>query len=273
MIPNNPQTNRKVYRLLLLTVLLISICVSGTGTVVQARRHKKEWVMSKKGRIYYYDENGKKLTNGPKRIGKKYYYFDEKGMQHVGWIKYKGHYYYYRIGAKKKGYRVCDKTVNGIKLNGKGWAVTNLEKARLLTEANKIVFSITNFKMSQKEKNKACFLYIRNNTDWRNLTSFRKDLENWDQHYAAYAIIKGYGDCYTGGCGFAYLAAAAGAKKVYAESSGGHGWAEIDGNYYDPNWSWAMKNVDDYFDVPESLSGKNGRPGWARNKSYIKRID
>ncbi len=273
MDTNGKSSGHAAIRLLMLTVLLAGIFALGANTTVQARKHKEEWVMSKKGRAYYYDSNGKKLSKGPKRIGKKYYYFDEDGMQHVGWIKYKGHYYYFRIGAQKKGYRICNKTINGIKLNAKGQAVSNLEKARLLTEANKIVFSITNFKMSQKEKNKACFLYIRNKTDWRNLTSFRSDLKNWDQHYAGYAIYKGYGDCYTGGCGFAYLAAAAGAKKVYAESSGGHGWATIDGRFYDPNWSWAMRNVDDYFAVPESQSGRGGRPSWAKNRSYVKRID
>lgn len=260
-------------RLLMFGMLLINLSLLSIGLSSQAANHKPGWVMDKNGRVYYYDEDGKKVTQQQKQIGNKYYYFDKKGRQHVGWMEYKGHYYYYNIAAKKKGYLICNKTINGIKLNAKGFAVNNKDKARLLARANKIVFSITNFKMSQKKKNKVCFLYIRNKTDWRNISGFRRNLKNWDQFYASYAIYKGYGDCYTGGCGFAYLATAAGAKKVYAVSSGGHGWAEINGRFYDPNWSWATKNVNKYFNVPKSLSGTGGRPSWAKNRAYVKRID
>ena len=261
----------KMFSLSMLVILYITLFVSCLSISANAAKPKDGWYMSKKGRAYYY-ENGKKVKGQQKQIGKKTYYFDKKGRQHVGWIEYKGHYYYYKIGAKKKGYLICNKTINGIKLNSKGWAVNNKEKARLLAQANKIVFSITNFKMSQNQKNKACFLYIRN-INWRNLTSFKSNLKNWDQYYASYAIFKGYGDCYTGGCGFAYLATAAGAKKVYAVSSGGHGWAEINGRYYDPNWSWISNSVDKCFNVPASLSGRGGRPSWSKHRSYVKRVD
>ncbi len=260
-------------KLLFAGLLFFSLFALNTGTTVQAATHKPGWHMNKKGQVYYYDENGKKVTKKQAQIGNKYYCFDKKGRQHVGWIQQNGHYYYYNIGAKKKGYLVCNKTINGIKLNSKGYAVTNTEKARLLTQANKIVFNITNFKMNQTQKNKACFMYIRDKMNWRNLSGFQKNNSHWDQYYATYALFKGYGDCYTGGCGFAYLATAAGAKKVYAVSSGGHGWAEINGKFYDPNWSKVTNSVKDYFAVPKSLSGRGGRPSWAKHRSYVKRID
>ena len=260
-------------RLFIFGIVFLIGCIFGNNMLTQAKKHKPGWYMSKKGRVYYYDENSKKVTKKNMQIGKKYYYFDEKGMQHVGWIKYKGHYYYYNIAPKKKGYRVCSKTINGIKLDSKGRAVNNKDKARILAEANKIVFDITSFKMSRKEKNMACFLYIRDKMVWRNLSGFKSNMEKWDQYYAYYAIIKGYGDCYSGGCGFAYLATAAGAKKVYAASSGGHGWAVIDGKYYDPNWSWICKSVDKCFAVPKSRSGSGGCPGWAKNGRYLRRVD
>ena len=267
---------KKSVRILMLAVVFISICFSGLAITSQAKSktHKPGWYMNKKGRVFYYDENGKMVKHKQRyKIGNKIYYFDRKGQQHVGWIKSRGHYYYYNIAPKKKGYMVTNKTINGIKIDAKGRAVTNISKAKLLAEANNIVFKITNFKMNQKKKNMACFMYIRDKTNWRNLTGFRSDLSDWDMYYASYAIYKGYGDCYTGGCGFAYLATAAGAKKVYAASSGGHGWAIIDGNFYDPNWSWAMRNVNDYFNVPAYLSGRGGRPDWARNGAYKKRVD
>ena len=239
----------------------------------KSKKVKKGWYMSKKGRVYYYDDKGKMVKSSIKKINNKYYFFDKKGKQHVGWIKAGKYYYYFNIAAKKKGYMIKNKTINGIKLDSKGRAVSNKDKARLLARAHSLAFSVTNFKMSQREKNKAVFLYIRNNTDWRNLTGFRSDLDDWAKYYAQYAIFKGYGDCYCGGCGFAYMATAVGAKKVYAVSSGGHGWAKIGDTYYDPNWSWAMKNVDDYFDCPESLSGHNGRPDWAGSGAYVTRVD
>lgn len=258
---------------LLLGIAFICIGVLGMEHYTCMAKHKQGWSMNKKGRVFYYDENGDKVTKSKIQIGEKFYCFDKDGMQHVGWVKYKNHYCYYNIGAKKKGYLVCNKKINGIKINSKGYAVDNKDKARLLTEANKIVFSITNFKMSKKERYKECFLYIRDKMNWRNLTGFKSNLDDWDQYYASYAIYKGYGDCYTGGCGFAYLATAAGAKKVYAVSSGGHGWAEIDGSFYDPNWSWVMKDVDKYYNVPRSLSGRGGRPSYASHRTYVKRVD
>ena len=258
-------------KMFVIGVLLAGICLLGCNNTVFAQ--KTGWSMNKKGRVFYYDEEGNKTTGNNVLIGEKYYCFDKKGRQRVGWVRYRGNYYYYNIAPKKKGYLVCKKTVNGIKINSKGIAVSNKDKARLLAAANEIVFSITNFKMNQAKKNKACFMYVRDKLDWRNLTGFRSDLKKWDQHYAGYGIYKGYGDCYTGGCEFAYLAAASGAKKVYAESSGGHGWAEINGRYFDPNCSWSFKNVGKYYNVPASLSGRGGRPSWASHKSYVKRVD
>ncbi|MBO4864652.1 MAG: hypothetical protein J5517_09805 [Eubacterium sp.] len=268
----------KMVRILMLAVVFISICFFGLGISAQAKSKDKTpkpgWYMNKKGRVFYYNDKGKMLKKKKEyKIGKKYYYFDKNGMQRVGWIKYKGYYHYYNIAPKSKGYMVTNKTINGIKIDKKGRAVTNKNKAKILAKANETAFYITNFKMSQNQKNKACFMYIRDKTNWRNLTSFRSDLSDWDQYYATYAIFRRYGDCYTGGCGFAYMAAAVGSKNVYAASSGGHGWAIIDGYFYDPNWSWAMNNVNDYFKVPASLSGHGGRPDWARNGAYKKRVD
>ncbi|MBQ8306804.1 MAG: hypothetical protein IJX90_11385 [Blautia sp.] len=264
---------KNLFRRILPVLAVLCLAVLGMCVTAQAKTYKNEWYMSKNGRAYYYDANGQMVKNKIKQIGTKCYYFDSKGMQHVGWIKSGGYYYYFNIGAKEKGYRRRNQTVNGIKLDVKGRAVTNKEKARLLAKANTIVFSVTNFNMTQTQKNKACFLYVRNKTRWRNIGSFRRSNKNWDQFYAAYLLDRGYGDCYVGGCGFAYLAVAAGAKKVNATSSGGHGWAEINGKFYDPNWSKVTGSVDKYFAVPASLSGRSGRPAWARNRAYVKRVD
>jgi hypothetical protein len=44
------------------------------------------------------------------------------------------------------------------------------------------------------------------------------------------------GNCCSYGAAFAYMAKAIGYEEVYVCNSGGHGWAEIDGKVYDPEW-------------------------------------
>ncbi len=265
-------TSKRIIRLFTLALLLLSFMII-PGPSAQAKKKYKGWVQKTNGRIYYYEASGRKARSKRKLLGRKLYYFDANGRQHVGWIKIKDHYCYYNLERGKNGFLVKNKTVNGIKIDGNGYAVDNLDKVRLLAEANRIAFNLTNFNMTLREKNKACFLYIKDNTNWRNLKGFRTENKDWDMFYAEYALFKNTGDCYSGGCAFAYMAAAVGNENVYAESSGGHGWCTINDRFYDPNWSWAQKNFDDYFDVPESLSGKSGRPSWAKHRLYKKRID
>ena len=83
---------------------------------------------------------------------------------------------------------------------------------------------------------------------------------------------KGHGNCYAYGAAFAFLANAAGYTDVYAIYSGGHGWAEIDGLIYDPEWS-KWHHVYNYFalsyDTPTDQGYKGaigaGKP-WMRVK-------
>ena len=70
---------------------------------------------------------------------------------------------------------------------------------------------------------------------------------------------------------FAYLANAVGMKKVYVICSGGHGWAEIGGKVYDPDWA-LVSSVDSYFAMSYDLSGVNGRPMYRGNRLYVKKI-
>lgn len=50
-------------------------------------------------------------------------------------------------------------------------------------------------------------------------------------------FVDGAGNCFSYGAAFAYMAKAIGYKNVYCCNSGGHGWAEVDGLVYDPEWS------------------------------------
>ncbi|MDY3917896.1 MAG: hypothetical protein SOZ59_02695 [Candidatus Limivivens sp.] len=53
--------------------------------------------------------------------------------------------------------------------------------------------------------------------------------------------------------------------------SGGHGWVEINGKVYDPDWALVSK-VDSYFGMSYDLSGVNGRPNYKANRYYTVKI-
>ena len=57
------------------------------------------------------------------------------------------------------------------------------------------------------------------------------------------------GDCYSYGAAFAFMAKAIGYTNVYACNSGGHGWAEVDGKVYDPEWSRHHSSPGSYYGV------------------------
>ncbi len=71
---------------------------------------KNKWIKTK-GKKYYVNKKGYRVTGMQKIKGKKYY-FNEKGAMQKGWVKYKGKKYYF----KSNGQMVCNKT---IKIKGK----------------------------------------------------------------------------------------------------------------------------------------------------------
>lgn len=263
---------KKNKKILILPVLFL-LCALWTVTfpVNAASKYKNKWVTASNGKVCYYNENGKKVT-GMQKIGKKYYYFDPTGAQKTGWLKVKDSYYFFQIDKKAKGYRVSSKTVNGIRLTSSGKAkLTGYSKRKLplLVKANQVMRSITTEKMTREQKLKKAFEYAKNNLRAQNRGGFQKN-GDWDMFYAEIAFKTGRADCYSYGAYFAYLANALGYKATVV-SSGGHGWAEIGGKVYDPNWAKFSK-VDSYFGMSYNLSGVGGRPRYKQNRAYVKTI-
>ncbi len=90
--------------------------------------------------------------------------------------------------------------------------------------------------MTMEEKLYASFHYLKDNY----LEGVRRDTytgPDWPVVYAKDLLIDGKGDCFSFGASFAYMAKAIGYEEVYACNSGGHGWTEIDGKLYDPEWA------------------------------------
>ena len=264
--------------LLLCMLFILSISAEAAPKSRQSQSPKQAkqvntWV-TKNGRHYYYNAQGKKSV-GMTKIGSRTYYFDSKGIERYGWKKIKNNYYYFRLSTATKGaYMLKSTTVNGIRLDSKGRAKksgSNARKLRLMVVANRTVEKITSPGMNKAQRLRACFNYVKKNYTyytWREFTY----KPNWEKDFAEDMFFRnGRGDCFSYAAAFAYLAGAVGMKNVYVISSGGHGWTEINGKVYDPDWA-LVSNVDSYFGMSYDLSGVNGRPNYKSNRAYAVKI-
>ena len=227
-----------------------------------------------KGRHYYYNARGKKVK-GKVKIGSRYYFFDKNGIQRYGWKKIKNNYYFFRISTGTTGaYMLTSTTINGIALDASGRASksgSNLRKLKLMTEANKIVEKISRPGMNKMQRLRASFDYVKKQYTYYCWREFR-NTQDWEKDFAEDMFFRGgRGDCVSYAAAFAYLANAVGMKKVYVICSGGHGWAEIGGKVYDPDWA-LVSSVDSYFAMSYDLSGVNGRPMYRGNRLYVKKV-
>lgn len=251
------------------TILLLSFSVSAASSAP-----KSSWY-SKNGRYYYYDKKGN-LSHGTKKIKGKYYYFNSKGRQRNGWIVSKGRYYFFKNEPGKNGYRLSSTTVNGIQLQANGIAVVtsqNKTKLDLLVKANSLAYQLAPLSVPKDQRLRACFDHIVYNIRYRNLPHKFRTSSDWPEYYADYALNRASGDCYCAGCGFAYLAVAVGCENVWAVSSGGHGWAEINGNAYDPNWARMTGNPNRYFCFRPGTPMTRNDPAYFRSGFYRVRLD
>ena len=102
--------------------------------------------------------------------------------------------------------------------------------------AQAVVARITNDHMTKEQKLRACFDYVKTYREcsprWPHYLGM-----DWPVIYANDMFVRGTGNCCSYAAAFAYMARAVGYKEVYCCNSGGHGWAEIDGLVYDPEWS------------------------------------
>ncbi len=268
-----------MFFLFLLLALTFS-CVTpigdaGEGTVQAASSTIKtvsggKW-KTKSKKVYYMNSKGKK-TKGLVEINGKNYYFDSKGVQRTGWQKIKGDYYYFKIATGKKGYMVKNKKVNSVKLKKNGKASTSgnaKTRLKVLVKANQVVEKATKPTMTKKEKLKATWDYILKKYRYSGSPTFKKG-SHWDQTYALDFFNKKHGNCYAFGAAFAYLGNACGYTNCYAISSGGHGWAEINGKVYDPTWAMQDKKHNYYGRSYDSKA--SGVPNYKKSRYYVKKI-
>ena len=233
---------------------------------------KKEGQWQKKNQKMYYVVSGKKQT-GLVKIKNKTYYFDKNGVQKTGWQKISGKYYFFKIANGKDGCMQKSQKINGISIKKNGTATItskNDYKIKALIMANQTVEKITKPTMTKEQKLKKCYDYCVNKIQYRGSPKFEKG-NQWDAKYVINTLNKGRANCYAYGATFAYMARAIGYTESYTISSGGHGWAEVNGKVYDVSWEKVDKKHS-YYGVSYSLSGKGGRPNYKKSRTYVKKV-
>ncbi len=208
---------------------------------------------------YYY--NGE-LADGKIKYNSNTYTFAD-GYIKQGYVKIDGDTYYYNeygviqkngiVGNSKDGYRYADK--NGkidysarkaVEQNGVQYNVLDGKAYKVKTEADKTLYRA--FKevdkalkgkkgLTKEQKLRRCYLYVMDAYTEKNPRIPHYNGTDWPIIYANDMFVRGVGNCFSYAACFAYMAKAIGYEEVYACHSGGHGWAEINGLVYDPEWS------------------------------------
>ena len=194
------------------------------------------------GKTYYYNAKGELQKNG--MVGTKaegYGVADKNGVvdrNFTGVTKNSKGYWYLKKGKLDTSLRIA------VSYGGKDWNILNgkaeqvkTEKQRTLFRALKLVAKVTKPSMTKAQKLKACWNYISNAYVEKNPRIPHYKGMDWPIIYANDMFLRGVGNCLSYGAEFAFLAKAIGYENVYACHSGGHGWAEIDGLVYDPEWA------------------------------------
>ncbi|MBO4235369.1 MAG: N-acetylmuramoyl-L-alanine amidase family protein [Firmicutes bacterium] len=224
---------------------------------------------------YYFAESGA-MAVGWRKIDDRWYYFAESGAMQRGWLEDNEKWYYLgwpdkqESGAMRTGlvntsqeesetpkYYYLDengawKTDKSLALNVDGYdyivrhgegKLVETEEDQTLFRAIEIVNSVTTDDMTDDEKLLACFEHVKSYPEFLDRIPYYTEVD-WPVYYANNIFVgtgsertgtKG-GSCFAFAAAFAYLAKGIGYDDVYACNSGGHGWAEVNGLIYDPEW-------------------------------------
>ena len=157
---------------------------------------------------------------------------------------------------------------NGIWIDDNGVAqpsAAGKEELSIMWKAQQLVEWLTVPTQSRYDKLVYGFYYMKNDTS-ESLTRNFSYYDGWHRAMALDVFDNYTGSCFSNGAAMAYYANAIGYENCAAISSGGHGWAEIDGLVYDVEWS---RHCDrDLFAVSYDESG-NGVPAYAGSRFYV----
>lgn len=186
----------------------------------------------------------KTFVAGFNEVGEKTYYFNPDGTvtagEQIQKLTYNGVTadWYLKDGELLKTFRGAET------INGTDYIVTEGKVQKVVTEEDKTLFrafkevaKATTPEMTKEQKLKACFDYCKTAyRECRPRTPHYTGMD-WPVVYANDMFVGTGGNCFSYAAAFAYMAKAIGYENVYCCNTGGHGWAEIDGLVYDPEWS------------------------------------
>ncbi|MBR0398510.1 MAG: hypothetical protein IJI10_09610 [Eubacterium sp.] len=235
----------------IVSVHAAATAAAATTTAAAGQSTAKQGFVTKKGKTYYLDEKGKKVTGLKKltgRDGKKHtYYFNKKGVMQTGfqYIKSKNRVCYF---LKSTGAMLTGKQ----KLKGlKGYTYNFDQKTGALTGVSKSVDKMANKKLNQLGRS------LKRAYEWSRTIPYKAyiaDRSKGTAHYAKYGFKNGTGNCYVKAATFTAMARQLGypVRQVggYCRTEHGktaHSWVEI---YYKGKW-----RVCD--------------PSWGRHGSYM----
>ena len=186
------------------------------------------------------------------------------GAMVTGWSDVNGKTVYFRAdGTKPAGDAVLYLEYRGEKTNwylndgaldlsarkavvsdGRKWIVVDGRAKKVSSASDQTLFraflaveEATTPSMTKQQKLRACFDYVKREYGECNPRSPHYLGADWPILYANDMFIDGRGNCFSYAAAFAFMAKAIGYEEVYCCNSTGHGWAEIDGKVYDPEWS------------------------------------
>ena len=191
---------------------------------------KKGWVKEKAGYCYY--ENGKKVTNKLKKIGKYYYYLGANGVRKTGWYTVKmtvnkktvyRTFYFNTKGASTGKYTTADSTM--------------MKKLDQAIVKNKIAPSKLTTTSQKKAAIKKLYDYTVKTYKYKRVMGF-KATKGWQYDFAKQMLVQGAGSCYHDAAVFGALVKRATGLPVrvcYGTANGvlnkgrsqAHGWVEV----------------------------------------------
>ena len=231
---------------------------------------KPHWIQE--GDYYTYLMPNGKIAHGLTTIKGKTYLFDAEGRQKTGWQRVKGEYRFFNPANKTDGYQLQDCIVNGISVNENGVATPSgagWEELDIMIKAQKLVEWLTVPTQSRYDKLVRGFYYLKDDC-YESLTRNFYYYDGWHRAMALDVYDRQTGSCFSYGAAFAYYANALGYGSCNIISSGGHGWAEVDGLVYDAEWSRHCGR--DLIGISYDESGYGGTPAYASSRYYVVEI-